>query len=117
MQVPPVIRTRLSSLKSVLVSRQLWPYERLLIASWMDYYHRVASTFYVISWSLSTLYLTTYCILNRVRRRRQEGVAWSRILLCELGLLAYLALCCELWNMFWWLLCRAKFGVWECAID
>lgn len=116
-QVPQPLRSRLSGLKSLLWSRFAWPYERLLLASWMDPYHRLMATYYVVTWTLTTIYLTAYCIIARVRRRLRDGMPLKRILYGELGLLAYLIFTCEMWNVFWWWVCRFKFRVFECSMD
>ena len=102
--------------RSFILSRILWPQDRLMLAAASnDNYHHFVGTYYVISWSLTTIYVTAYCMYNRIKRRREEGMSILEILCREAALLCFIGIIAELWSLLWWIACTINFYAIPCV--
>ena len=102
--------------RSFIWSRILWPQDRIrLAAASNDHYHQFVMTYYIISWSLTTLYVTAYCMLNRVKRRKEAGMSMTQIILREIALLGFIGGMAELWSLLVWAACMTNFHTFPCV--
>lgn len=120
----PLVDGRWRAYTCLLKSRVLWPYKRLVLASWMDPLHRsslsahshrlgtrdsggltgwlclgrVLSTWHIVTWSLTVVNMLAIYVHARYRHHQRANTPWPLAVLSEARVLVPLAILCEATN-------------------
>lgn len=102
--VDSILPARFKGYRSNIVSRHIFPYERLLLASTMDFPISFFAMWWSVTWSITTFFLALHSSYGRINARSSHGAPMTKIIIQEILILISHVALTELYNAVTYLL-------------